>query len=149
MVKGVDISFGINQYNTSNNGSSGTGMNYSYSVSKSLFDDRFKMTVGGNYDTNESSDISVAQSLFSNISFEYLLNQSGTMSLQLYNKVTDNNIYQTQVNETGLAFTLRRKISNLMDVFRSVKTGIFKLKGSSRKATTNKTEMQDEAEVSK
>lgn len=126
VVKGVDISFGINQYNTSNSSSSGTNTNYSYSVSKSLFDDRFKMTVGGNYDTGESSDVSVAQNLFSNISFEYRLNQSGTMSLQLYNKVTDNNIYQTQVNETGLAFTLRKKIANLLDVFRNVKSKFVK-----------------------
>ena len=144
VVKGVDISFGINQYNMSNSSSAGgTGMNYSYSVSKSLFDNRFKMTVGGNYDTNESSDISVAQNLFSNISFEYLLNQSGTMSLQLYNKVTDNNIYQTQVNETGLAFTLRRKISNLMDVFRNVKSRIVMLKNRNKHIEDNAEDSDD------
>ena len=116
MVKGVDLTFGINEYN-SGNGSSSTGMNYSYQVSKSLFDNRFKVTVGGNYDSNVTDDTSIAQNLFSNVSFEYLITPSGSMSLKLFNRMSDNNIFQTQVNETGMAFVIRRKLTTLKDLF--------------------------------
>lgn len=114
VVKGVDLSFGINK-NDNNAGTS--SMNYSYQVSKSLFDNRFKMTVGGNYDTGTTNDAAIAQNLFSNVSFEYMITPTGTMLLRLYNQMSDNNIYQTQVNETGIAFIIKRKLSNLKNLF--------------------------------
>lgn len=120
VVKGVDISFGINEYNMANGSGAGTGMNYSYQISKSLFNNRFKMTVGGNYDTGStnSSGSDVAQNLFNNVSFEYNITPSGNMSIKIYNKLTDNNIYQTQVNETGVAFVMRRRLMTLKDLFK-------------------------------
>lgn len=117
VVKNVDISFGINEYNRGSSGGAGTGMNYSYQISKSLFHDRFRMTVGGNYDTSLTNDNDIAQNLFSDVSFEYNITPSGSMSIKVYNKLTDNNIYQTQVNETGVAFILRRRLLTLKDLF--------------------------------
>ncbi|MDD2960987.1 MAG: translocation/assembly module TamB domain-containing protein [Muribaculaceae bacterium] len=118
LVQGVDITFGINEYSTNSDNTKGTGMNYSYQISKSLLNDRLKMTIGGNYDTNTTTNNSLAQNLLSNVSFEYALNASGNMSIKLYNKLSNNNIYQTQVNETGVAFVLRRKLNTLKDIFK-------------------------------
>lgn len=116
--KGVDISFGISQYNDNSGLYSSRGMNYSYQISKSFFNDRFKMTVGGFYDTSASTDATIAENLFSNVAFEYALNQRGTMFVKLYNKLSDNNIYRQQVNVTGASFVIRRKLSNLRNLFR-------------------------------
>lgn len=138
VVKGVDISFGINEYNTGSSANSGTGMNYSYQISKSLFNNRFKMTVGGSYDTGTTNDASVAQNLFSNVSFIYNITPSGNMSLKIYNELSDDNIYQTQVNETGIAFIMRKKLTNLKDLFR------FNFKNPFNKNKGTKTSMKRE-----
>ena len=66
-IKGVDISFGINQYDKTVDGANTTAMNYSYQVSKSLFNDRFKIVVGGNYttDAEATADDASAWKLYS------------------------------------------------------------------------------------
>lgn len=117
VVKGVDISLGINEYKNSMS-SSGVSMNYSYKISKSLFNDRFKMSVGGNYDTSASGDNAIAQNLLNDISFEYMITPSGTMSVEIYNRLNRNNIYSENINETGAAFVLRRKLLNLSELFK-------------------------------
>lgn len=83
-IKGVDLSFGINQYDKTIDGANTTTMSYSYRVSKSLFDDRFKIVVGGNYATDAEADENFAQNLISDISFEYMLNKAGTMYVRLF-----------------------------------------------------------------
>ena len=113
VVKGVDISLGIKEYNSSTTRS----MNYSYQISKSLFDNRFKMSVGGNYDTAYGSDNSIAQNLLNDISFEYLITPSGTMSVQIYSHLTHDDIYKDNVTETGAAFVIRRKLNTLRNLF--------------------------------
>lgn len=118
VVKGVDISFGISQYNETDGFYTQRGMNYSYQISKSFLNNRFKMTVGGYYDTSAESDATIAENLFSNVAFEYALNERGTMLIKLYNKLSDNNIYRQQVNVTGASFVIRRKLSNLRNIFR-------------------------------
>ncbi|MDE5658695.1 MAG: translocation/assembly module TamB, partial [Muribaculaceae bacterium] len=82
-VKGVDISFGIDQYERTLDGASSTTTSYSYKVSKSFLDDRFKVVVGGNYSTDADANENLSQNLVNDISFEYLLNKSGTMYVRL------------------------------------------------------------------
>ncbi|MDE7472541.1 MAG: translocation/assembly module TamB, partial [Muribaculaceae bacterium] len=77
-IKGVDLSFGIDQYDRTVNGASSTTTSYSYKVSKSLFNDRFKISVGGNYASDADSEENMAQNLISDISFEYDITSSGS-----------------------------------------------------------------------
>ena len=51
-IKGVDVSFGIDQYNRTIDGNTSSTTSYSYQVSKTLFNDRIKIVVGGNYSTD-------------------------------------------------------------------------------------------------
>ncbi|WP_290160376.1 translocation/assembly module TamB domain-containing protein, partial [Muribaculum intestinale] len=83
-IKGVDISFGIDQYDRTYNGNTSSTMSYSYQVSKSLFNDRFKIVVGGNYSTDANADENFSQNLINDISFEYFLNKQRTMYLRLF-----------------------------------------------------------------
>ena len=61
------------------NGSTASTMSYSYQVSKTLFNDRFKIVVGGNYSTDANADENFSQNLINDISFEYYLNDTRTM----------------------------------------------------------------------
>lgn len=116
-VKGVDISFGIDQYNRTYEGDVSTATNYSYKVSKSLFDDRVKIVVGGNYSTDANSDENLSQNLINDISFEYLLNSTGTMYVRLFRHMGYESILEGEVTQTGVGFVYKRKIHNLRELF--------------------------------
>ena len=116
-IKGVDLSFGINQYDKSVNGANTTAMNYSYRVSKSLFDDRFKIVVGGNYTTDAEADENFAQNLIADISFEYMLNKAGTMYVRLFRHTGYESILEGEITQTGVGFVYKKKIGRLGDIF--------------------------------
>jgi hypothetical protein len=116
-IKGVDLSFGINQYDSSTDGTNSTSMSYCYRVSKSLFDDRFKIVVGGNYATDAEADENFAQNLIADISFEYLLNKTGTMYVKLFRHTGYESILEGEITQTGVGFVYKKKVQRLLDLF--------------------------------
>lgn len=118
-IKGVDLSFGVNQYDKTTNGVTNTETSYSYQVSKSLFNNRFKIQVGGNYST-DTEDSDIAESLISDVSVEYILRQSQTtnMSVRLFRHTGYESILEGEVTEMGAGFVLKRKLENLKSLFR-------------------------------
>ncbi|MDE6310211.1 MAG: translocation/assembly module TamB [Muribaculaceae bacterium] len=117
-IKGVDISFGIDQYDKTVDGSTSSTMSYSYQVSKSLFNDRFKIIVGGNYSTDANTDENFSQNLISDISLEYFLNNARSMYVRLFRHTGYESILEGEVTQTGVGFVYRRKILRLSDLFR-------------------------------
>ena len=117
-IKGVDISFGIDQYDRTVDGYSSSTMSYSYQVSKTLFNDRFKIIVGGNYSTDANADENFSQNLISDISFEYMLNKKGTMLIRLFRHTGYESILEGEITETGVGFVYKQKLRTLRDLFR-------------------------------
>lgn len=119
-IRGVDLSFGIDNYNKSTDGVSSNTMSYSYQVSKSLFSNRFKIVVGGNYSTDASADENFAQNLVSDISFEYTLKQTNslTMLLRLFRHVGYESVLEGEVTEMGVGFAMRRRLGDLRRLFK-------------------------------
>lgn len=115
-IKGVDISFGIDQYDQTRNGSTQQTMNYSYQVSKSLFNDRFKIVVGGNYSTDQNSEENLSENLINDISFEYYLNKKRTMLVKLFRHTGYESILEGEITETGAGFVYKKKLSRLSDM---------------------------------
>lgn len=120
-IKGVDISFGLDQYDRTRNGQTQTATQYSYKVSKSLFNDRFKIVVGGNYSTDADAEENFAQNLISDISFEYMLNDSGSMYVRLFRHTGFESILEGEVTQTGVGFVVKRRIRRLGDIFNFIK----------------------------
>ncbi len=121
-IKGVDISFGIDQYDRTYQGSSSTATSYSYRVSKTLFNDRIKIVVGGNYTADSEHDENFSESIINDISFEYMLNRSGSMYLRLFRHVGYESILEGEVIQTGVGFVYKRKLRSLRDLFRFGRT---------------------------
>ena len=119
-VRGIDISLGVDQFDKTENGESGTSTSYSYTLSKSLFNNRFKISVGGNYTTDASSDENFSENLINDISFEYILKQTSnvTMYAKLFRHTGYESVLEGEVTETGVGFLLRRRLSNLKNLFR-------------------------------
>lgn len=120
-IRGVDLSFGINQYDKTVNGQNSTTMSYSYQVSKSLFNNKFKIVVGGQYDADGSSDENLADELLSDISFEYMIKQTQNVTLlaKLFRHTGYESILEGEITETGVGFVMRRQLQSLKGLFRN------------------------------
>lgn len=117
-IKGVDITFGIDQYDKTQGGYTSTATSYSYRISKNLFNDRFKIIVGGNYSTDADADENFSQNLINDISFEYLLNRSGSMYVRIFRHTGYESILEGEITQTGVGFVLKRKLNTLRNIFR-------------------------------
>ena len=117
----VDVSFGIDQYDKTIGGTTSKTMSYSYKVSKTLFNDRFKIVVGGNYSTDADADENYSQNLINDISFEYKLNRSGSMYIKLFRQVGYESILEGEITQTGVGFVYKRKLKSLGDLFKKSK----------------------------
>lgn len=129
-IKGVDLSFGIDQYNRTVDGSSSQTTSYSYQVSKSLFNDRFKIVVGGNYTTDADADENFSQNLINDISFEYFLNRGRTMYIRIFRHTGFESILEGEITQTGVGFVYRRKLNRLGNMFKFLKPKRDKNEGS-------------------
>lgn len=119
-IKGVDLSFGVNQYDKAVDGENSTAMSYSYQLSKSLFNNRFKINVGGNYSTDASADENFSENLISDISFEYILKQTTNMTVytRLFRHTGYESILEGEITETGVGLVMKRRMANLKHIFR-------------------------------
>ncbi len=117
-IKGVDISFGIDQYDKTAGGSTSTATSYSYRVSKSLFNDRFTSIVRGNYSTDADAEGSFYQKLRSEISFEYMLTRAGSMYVRIFRHTGYESILEGEITQTGVGFVIKRKLNTLRNLFR-------------------------------
>ncbi len=116
-IKGVDISFGVDQYDKTVAGNTSTATSYSYRVSKSLFNDRVKIIVGGNYSTDANADQNLSQNLINDISIEYLLNRSGSMYVRIFRHTGYESILEGEITQTGVGFVFKRRLNSLRDLF--------------------------------
>jgi hypothetical protein len=114
-LKGVDLSMGID---TRDDASGGTYTDYSYSVSKSLFSDRVKISIGGKVSDEAGASEGFADNLLEDVSLEYRLTRRDNMFLKLYRYNTRESILEGEVTETGAGFVIRKKMNRLRDIFR-------------------------------
>lgn len=117
-IKGVDVTFGVDQYDSTVDDNTSQTTSYSYQVSKSLFNDRFKIVVGGNYTTDATADENFSQNLINDISFEYYLNRSRSMYIKLFRHTGYESILEGEITQTGVGFAYRRKLQRLGDMFK-------------------------------
>lgn len=120
-ISGVQLSFGIDQYDKTTEHGTSTTTSYSYQVSKSLWSDRFTISVGGSYSTDASAQDNLSQNLFNDVSFEYKLNKSGSAVFKLFRKTEYESILEGEITEMGGGFVWKRKISSFRDIFRVFK----------------------------
>ena len=142
-LPGVDLSFGINQYEGTMSG--GTETSYSYRLAKTLFNDRFKIVVGGEYSTEANDEESVAKNLFNDISLEYYLNNKRNRFLKLFRHAGYENVLEGQVTETGIAYVLKLKLTNLKNLFKFKHSREYLLRDSLEKARKAELQLQENA----
>lgn len=116
-LKNVDVSFGIQSVNDPSS-ASGQYTDYSYRVSKNLFNDRVKVTIGGSVSSNADPTQNMKENFVDDISLEYRLDKRDNMSLKVYRYNTQESILEGEVVDTGVGFVVRKKLNRLGNLFR-------------------------------
>lgn len=115
-LKGVDLSFGIDDYGDDGTGTQRT--DYSYKFSKSLFDNRLKVVIGGSYATNQDATQNLKENLIDDISLEYRLTKRENMYLKVFRHTGYESIIEGEITQTGVGFLYRKQVLSLLDLFR-------------------------------
>lgn len=111
-LKNVDLSFGVDSYK---NASGEDVTDYSYQLSKSLFNDRFKVVVGGSYNP-DISPTEVAQNIIGDVTLEYQLDERDNMLIKVFRSM-QNDILEGNITEYGVGFAVRKQVIKLKELF--------------------------------
>lgn len=95
----------------------GVGTNYSYSITKRLFNNRISVQVGGKMVTGAAAT-GLQQTFIDNMSLDYQLDQAGTHYLRLFHNKNYENLLDGEVIETGIGYVIRRKMNKLGELFK-------------------------------
>ena len=115
-LRGVDLTFGVDNYGIDGTGTQRT--DYSYQFSKSLFDNRLKVVIGGSYASNQDVTQNLSENLIDDISLEYRLDKRENMYLKVFRQTGYESIIEGEITQTGIGFMYRKQINSLLDFFR-------------------------------
>lgn len=113
--KGVDITVGLDDVDDAFGGSH---IDYSYEVSKRLFSDRVKITIGGSLSDDKNPYTTSEDNFIEDIEIEYRLTKRDNMLLKAFRHNTKESILEGEVVETGGGFVLRKKVNSLREIFK-------------------------------
>jgi hypothetical protein len=115
-LKGVDLTFGMENSDPNGPSGMGEGMDYSFRFSKRFYNDRIRVIVGGKISTG-AADEGDNQSFLDNVTVEYRLDDSGTRYVQLFHDSNYESILEGEVTETGVGIVLRKKMRRMKELF--------------------------------
>jgi len=117
-IKGVDISFGLDTYDSSTqDGGSESTTSLSYEVRKTFMNNRAQIEFSGRLkDANQES--TTTDHSLNNLSFEYTLDSAATKYLKVYNEHTYDDVFEGEVIKTGIGFTYRKQYKTFRDIWR-------------------------------
>jgi translocation and assembly module TamB len=117
VIKGVDISFGLDTYTTIQGSGEQTNTSLSYEVRKSLLNDRATIEVSGRLrDINQP--VGTTNAPMNNVSLEYSLDSAATKFLKVYNEHTYEDVFEGEVIKTGIGFFIRKRHRHLSDIWK-------------------------------
>ena len=118
-LKGVDLSFGIDSHGEDD--PNGQRTDYSYRLSKNLFNNRVRAVIGGKFSTDADPSQNLKENLIDDISLEYMLTKRDNMYLKVFRHTGYESILEGEITETGVGFVIRKKLSRLGDLFKPMR----------------------------
>jgi len=118
LIKGVDLNFGIDSEDDYSTGTQQTKTDLTVGVSKSLLNDRVKVTVGSNFALEGASNTNQdASNIAGDVAVDYQLSKDGRYMLRAYRKNNYEGVVQGQVIETGLTFIFTLDYNHFKELF--------------------------------
>lgn len=117
-IRGVEIQFDVQSYEDFMADEPDGRTQLNLEVSKDFFDERLRLTVGGNVELEgESRRETTAADIAGDFSIEYLLNPQGTLILKGFREKDYGDLFDGQVIETGLALQFKKSYNLFRELF--------------------------------
>lgn len=122
LIKGVDLSFGVNSGDDYSSGELSQRTDVTVGVSKRLMNDRLRVNVGSSFQvegptTNNQS----ANNIAGDVSLDYQLSKDGRYLVRAYRRNNYEGVVEGQVVETGATFIFTLEYDKLREFFRRPK----------------------------
>ena len=122
LVTGFDLNFDLDTTEDYSTGKKANRTDLNVEVSKRLFDDRLKITVGSNFGLEgEERENEQTTNIAGDISAEYMLTEDGRYMVRVYRKNTYQVAFQGQVVETGVGFIITMNYNTYKEYVRKNK----------------------------
>ena len=137
IVKGVDVNFDLNADQDYSSGTPTNQTDLNVKISKGLFDDRIRVTVGSDFQLEETNPGQNATNLAGNVSVDYKLSKDGRYMIRVYRNDQYETVVQGQVVETGLSFILTYDYNKFRELFQNKKEPVAVPKHKTHKPKTS------------
>ncbi len=121
LIKGVDVTFDMNSDQDYSSGTATNQTDLNVKVSKSLFDDRIRVTVGSDFQLEQTNPGQNASTIAGDVSVDYKLSKDGRYMLRVYRNDQYQTVVQGQVVETGVSFILTFDYNKFRELFQNKK----------------------------
>jgi TamB, inner membrane protein subunit of TAM complex len=117
LIKGVDVNFDMNSDQDYSSGTATNQTELNVKVSKSLFSDRIRVTVGSDFQLEQTNPGQDASNIAGDVSVDYKLSKDGRYMLRVFRNDEYETIVQGQVIETGVSFILTFDYNKFRELF--------------------------------
>ncbi len=122
LIKGVELDFNLQSEEDYLTGNAQTRTDLNVGVSKMLFDDRLKVTIGSNFEVEGNTRPGEkASNIAGDISLDYQLSKDGRYFARVYRKNQYQATLQGQFVETGIGFIITMSYDKFKELFMSSK----------------------------
>ncbi|NQD70200.1 translocation/assembly module TamB, partial [Sphingobacterium shayense] len=122
LIKGVELDFNLQSEEDYLTGNAETRTDLNVGISKMLFDDRLKVTIGSNFEVEGNSRPGEkSTNIASDISLEYQLSKDGRYFARVYRKNQYQATLQGQFVETGIGFIINMSYDKFKELFMNSK----------------------------
>ena len=123
LIKGVELDFNLNSEEDYLTGNAETRTDLNVGISKMLFDDRLKITIGSNFEVEGNTRPGEkASNIAGDISLDYQLSKDGRYFARVYRKNQYQATLQGQFVETGIGFIINMSYNRFKELFMNSKT---------------------------
>jgi hypothetical protein len=117
LIKGVDLTVDLNSDKDYTSGQAINQTQLNVGVSKSLFSDRVRVSVGSNFQLEQINPNQSASNIAGDMAVDYKLSRDGRYMLRAYRKDQYESVVEGQVVETGLSFILTFDYNAFFELF--------------------------------
>lgn len=122
LIKGIDLDFNLQSEQDYLSGAAQTRTDLNINMSKMLFDDRLKITIGSNFEVEgQTRPGENPNNIAGDISIEYQLSNDGRYFVRAYRKNQYQATLQGQFVETGIGFIVNISYNKFKELFLSTK----------------------------
>ncbi len=121
LVKGVDVSFDMNSSLDYSTGTAQNQTQLNVNVSKSLFSDRVRVSVGSDFQLEQTNPGQNTSNIAGDVKVDYRLSRDGRYMIRVFRVDQYETIVEGQVVETGLSFILTFDYDKFKELFQTKK----------------------------